>query len=179
MSRPLGLWLIVAIAGVLIASLAVYSFYGPPQKGPDHSKEMTEISLPPSPDEEELGCLTMALYHEARGEGWNGMVAVGHAILNRVDSSRYPRTICSVIKQGGESPPCQFSWWCDGRSEKLKDATIELYAETISYQLLAGLLPDPTYGATSFHATYVRPYWADHLEKTVTVGRHVFYRDEP
>jgi len=30
--------------------------------------------------------------------------------------------------------------------------------------------------ATHYHADYVLPYWADSLDKTVQIGRHIFYR---
>ena len=68
--------------------------------------------------QDEQHCLALSLYWEARGEGRRGMVAVGWTVLNRVHSRDFPATPCGVIRQGGEAPPCQFSWWCDGKSDK-------------------------------------------------------------
>ena len=61
----------------------------------------------------------MNIYHEARGEPDAGKEAVGHVVLNRAADPRFPGQICDVVRQGGELPRyrCQFSWWCDGRSD--------------------------------------------------------------
>ena len=57
----------------------------------------------PAPDgDAEWQCLTEALYFEARGESLEGQIAVAEVILNRVDSPLYPRTVCGVVKQGGQ-----------------------------------------------------------------------------
>jgi len=50
-------------------------------------------------------CLSLALYHEARGEPLNGQRAVAEVIMNRVESDRFPDTICGVVMQ-----PNQFSF---------------------------------------------------------------------
>ena len=33
-----------------------------------------------------------------------------------------------------------------------------------------------TGGATSYHANYVKPYWAPTLKRTAQIGKHIFYR---
>src|SRR5690625_3947560 len=53
--------------------------------------EMVEVD-----ESSEWRCLAEAMYFEARGEGLAGQVAVGEVILNRVDSSRYPNSVCDV-----------------------------------------------------------------------------------
>ena len=70
---------------------------------------------------EEQQCLALAMYWEARGEGRHGMIAVGWTILNRAKSENFPATPCVVVYQGGERSPCQFSWWCDGKSDQPRD----------------------------------------------------------
>ncbi|MGH6921343.1 MAG: cell wall hydrolase, partial [Geminicoccaceae bacterium] len=57
-------------------------------------------------------CLALAMYWEAQSEGPDGMLAVAAVVLNRVAHPEFPDTVCGVVRQGGESPPCQFSWWC-------------------------------------------------------------------
>jgi spore germination cell wall hydrolase CwlJ-like protein len=47
------------------------------------------------------------------------MRAVASVIFNRVADQRFPNSVCGVVQEGGESPPCQFSWWCDGKSDWL------------------------------------------------------------
>jgi len=66
-----------------------------------------------------LRCMALNIYFEARGEPFLGKIAVGHVVLNRIAHSRYPSNACDVIRQGGERRRhrCQFSWWCDGRSD--------------------------------------------------------------
>lgn len=45
--------------------------------------------------------LAQCIHGEARGESYSGQVAVGAVILNRVDDSRFPKTIAGVIYQPG------------------------------------------------------------------------------
>ena len=53
----------------------------------------------------EYNCVVQALYHEARGEGKEGVLAVASVIQNRVLSGVYPDEHCQVIHQ-----PKQFSY---------------------------------------------------------------------
>ncbi len=70
----------------------------------------------------EWECLTEALYFEARGERLDGLFAVAEVILNRVDSARYPDTVCDVINQGtGRKYACQFTYTCDGLPETVTE----------------------------------------------------------
>ena len=43
-------------------------------------------------------------------------------------------------------------------------------------EALAGHVFAPVGHATHYHADYVLPYWADSLDKTIQIGRHIFYR---
>jgi spore germination cell wall hydrolase CwlJ-like protein len=123
---------------------------------------------------QEQRCLAEAMYWEARGEGRRGMTAVGWTVLNRVRSPRFPSTPCSVVHQGGERPPCQFHYWCDGRSDEPRDLPSWQSALTIAAQLLHDTPPDPTDGALYFHNVSVRT--PRHRNRTARIGSHVFYR---
>jgi spore germination cell wall hydrolase CwlJ-like protein len=123
---------------------------------------------------EEQRCLAEAMYWEARGEGRRGMIAVGWTVLNRVRSARFPSTPCDVVHQGGERPPCQFNYWCDGRSDRPRDLPSWRSALSIAAQLLQDPPPDPTGGALYFHNSSVRT--PRHRDRTAKIGRHVFYR---
>ncbi len=71
---------------------------------------------------QEIGCLALTIYHEARGESELGKLAVGHVVMNRTRSALFPASVCAVVWQGGQQlHRCQFSWWCDGRSDRPKD----------------------------------------------------------
>ena len=88
-----------------------------------------------------IKCLAMNMYHEARGQGSAGLLGVSSVVMNRVKDKRFPNTICEVVHQGPtreswktrQTPDpndakfypirhrCQFSWYCDGRSDEPKD----------------------------------------------------------
>lgn len=121
-------------------------------------------------------CLALSLYWEARGEGRPGMVAVGWTILNRVEHEEFPSTTCAVVRQGGEQPPCQFSWWCDGRSDRPREQKSWKLAQNIASELLHDPPPDPTDGSLFFHRANVKPSWARSRVRTARIGTHVFYR---
>jgi spore germination cell wall hydrolase CwlJ-like protein len=119
-------------------------------------------------------CVALAMYWEARGEGHRGMLAVGAVVLNRVEDDRFPSSVCGVVYQGGETPPCQFSWWCDGKSDRPTHG--ELWASSLSLadELLTARPSDPTHGALFFHNTSIRSPWR--RDRTARIGNHVFYR---
>lgn len=58
-------------------------------------------------DEETLMLLAALIHCEARGESYEGQVAVGAVVLNRVRSSAYPDTISGVIYASGQFSPAQ------------------------------------------------------------------------
>ena len=141
----------------------------------------------------EITCLAKNMYFEARSEGIAGVVATTQVVYNRVNSEEYPNTICEVIEQAKISQwwlkekgiikpiknKCQFSWFCDGYSdEPIDDKTYsELFelAEQFVNGEHEGMI-DITGGALWYHADYVHPRWANHLEVTTKVGRHIFYK---
>ena len=135
---------------------------------------------------------------EARNQEWQGIVAVGLVTLNRVADSRFPDTPCEVVYQGptsrwwyekhGKIVPikhrCQFSWFCDGKSDVVPKHDQELWHSilTLSGEMIGaynwGSLNDITQGSTHYHADYVYPEWRREKTKTITVGNHIFYRWE-
>lgn len=127
-------------------------------------------------DPKEAECLALAMYFEARAEGREGMRAVGHVILNRRDDPRFPSGICAVVREGGPDRGCQFSWYCDGRSDMPTDRRSWRIVGALAYQLLADRLEDTTGGALFYHATWIDVPWKRAREKTRTIGRHAFYR---
>ena len=144
-------------------------------------------------DNEHVKCLALNMYHEARDQGTAGKLAVSAVVINRVSDSRFPTTICEVIKQGptrkswrdpSVSYPiknrCQFSWYCDGISDEVKDE--KTYQKILDFARLIMhndiQFVDITDGATHYHADYVKPDWADTKTRTTEIGDHIFYRWE-
>lgn len=135
------------------------------------------LRLPAKPEPAAMECLSLAMYHEARSEPGLGLRAVGHVIMNRVADPRFPDTVCGVVKQGGEVPPCQFSWWCDGKPDRPVYTGLYRRAEVLAYLLLTTSDDeDPTDGALYFHAYHVAPFWSENFQRTVVIGNHEFYR---
>ena len=121
-------------------------------------------------------CMALNLYHEARGEDAAGVLAVGNVVLNRVQSKRFPSTICKVVKQGGQRRhKCQFSWWCDGRSDKAKNKAAWQEMVWLAGKLLDGSIADNTNGALFYHTSNVNPYWNVNMTQKAQHGVHIFY----
>lgn len=129
-----------------------------------------------------LICLAMNIYHEARGEPLAGRIAVSQVVLNRTRSPQFPNTVCGVVKQAeyyNNYPvrhKCQFSWWCDGKSDKPKDFREWEKALSLSELILVQNVPDITESSLYYHSTAVTPYWAAHYEQSVQINNHIFYR---
>ena len=134
---------------------------------------------------EAIVCLALNVYHEAKNQSLSGQIAVAEVVMNRVDDPRYPNNVCDVVKQGltykwNPGFPirnkCQFSWYCDGKSDvaKQKDAWEE--ALSVSKGVYHGYLNAYLEGATHYHAYYVNPSWAETKTYITRIDDHIFYR---
>ena len=130
---------------------------------------------------DEIECLALNIYFEARGEPDLGKRAVGHVVLNRVADERFPGSVCAVVRQGGEERKlrCQFTWWCDGRSDRPEDLAAWRSSMKLARSVFWGFSEDPTAGALWYHATYVKPVWRTRLTKSARIGDHLFYAGGP
>jgi spore germination cell wall hydrolase CwlJ-like protein len=110
-----------------------------------------------------------------------GQYAVGLVTLNRVESDRFPDTVCGVVKQAkywNNNPirnKCHFSWYCDGKSDKPEDIVAWTKAKSIAEMLLLFHIEDFTNGATHYHAPYVSPSWSKEKKVAAIIGGHIFY----
>ena len=141
------------------------------------------VLLPQAPGYEDLAaadrCLAQAIYFEARGEPFEGRMAVAQVIRNRVADRRYPNDVCGVVFQNAHRRhACQFSFACDGRSDEPRDMTAWRDAVDLAKLVNEGGLRDLTSAATHYHADYVAPDWGKAFDATVTIGRHLFYRND-
>ncbi len=138
----------------------------------------TLLQLPePQLENTEVTCLREAIYHEARGEEIAGQFAVAEVILNRVDTVRFPNSVCEVVHQNSHRRnACQFSFACGDRSLKLSDDRATAIAGRIADLSIHGFPRELTRGATHYHAARVSPDWARVLERTARYGAHIFYR---
>ena len=128
------------------------------------------------------------IYHEANNQSMLGQLAVGQVVMNRVEDSRFPNTVCEVVKEAvtyknTDKPvlhKCQFSWYCDGKKDE-PNYDSKAWSNALKYAVVVlggDITLDFTDGATHYHATYVRPAWAKTKTRTTRIDRHIFYRWE-
>ena len=145
-------------------------------------------------------CLAQNIYFEASVEPTAGKIAVGLVALNRMHDARYPDTICGVVKEGPVRESwktkqhanlsddqriyypikfrCQFTWYCDGKDEKIRYQDTWLQSQIIALQILEGQYAGMVEGATHYHANWVDPAWRHELSYIGQIGDHLFYRWE-
>ena len=131
-------------------------------------------------------CMALNIYYEARGSNLADRAATADVVINRVLDTRYPNTICEVVKQGRQHPSgammrnkCQFSWYCDGKHDRPQNEDLWIDAQMLAYQMVhEDKYRGITEGATHYHATYVKPHWASTLQLVGRIGAHIFYRWE-
>lgn len=137
---------------------------------------------------EAIMCLALNVYHEARSEEMAGQIAVSQVVMNRVESEYYPDSPCEVIYQGPTRPQwddpdkqvpvrhrCQFSWYCDGKSDDPTDEEAWRQSVTVAWGVFNNQVFDQVNGALWYHADYVTPAWASEKSETARIGSHIFY----
>lgn len=146
---------------------------------------LSTVSAAAQLSSDELTCLTYNIYHEARGEGIPAQRAVAWVTMNRVISTKYPNSICDVVYQSHRDKngnpikhKCQFSWYCDGKSDEINDVDAYLIAEDVAFNVFLAhhFQIDPTDGAVMYHADYVQPSWKNHYQRTVQIDTHIYYK---
>lgn len=129
-----------------------------------------------APLDDAITCLARSIYWEAKGRETPEMEAVASVVMNRLGHEGFPDKVCAVVKQGSETKNCQFSWWCDGRSDQVQEETRYTLAKEIARKALNKQLNDRTHGAMYFHDKNVKPDWAGKYIKTAQIGRFLFYK---
>ncbi len=118
------------------------------------------------PDDEEMELLARAVYSEARGEQFEGQVAVAAVILNRIEDPAFPDDVAGVIFQ-----PQAFTAVSDGQFWLEPDDTAYRAVE----EALNG--EDPTGRALYYYNPATATSWWIFTRPTLTrIGRHVFAR---
>ena len=148
---------------------------------------------------EELYCLAINSYWEARGESLEEKLAIAQVVMNRVENNRYPDDVCSVITQGPKreswktqknpSMPhserkyfpvlnrCQFSWFCDGRTDSISNLRGWEDSVISAYLVYTGYGEDKVNGATHYYAhKKVTPRWADAMVVTAKLRGHTYLK---
>ena len=151
-----GLFILLGII-IFIAIFGILELMGQEQVKASNSSNTSDVQL-----------LARAINGEARGEPYEGQVAVGAVILNRVKDSKFPNTIAGVIYQSGA-----FTAVADGQI----NVPIEEGATVVKAARDALNGWDPTEGAIYYFnpATATNKWiWSRPLIKTI--GKHRFCR---
>ena len=127
-------------------------------------------------------CMALNVFHEARGESFDGQQAVALVTWNRAGKRK--DKVCEVVTKDR-----QFSWTADklqltSKGYRLKKGAYPKKQEKAAWRsavfvaelVMKNKVPDFTHGSTHYHANYVRPQWAKSMKLTRVVGRHIFYR---
>ena len=126
----------------------------------------TNISYASSSNTSDIQLMARAINGEARGEPYEGQVAVGAVILNRVKSSQFPNTIAGVIYQSGA-----FTAVADGQINQpiAEDSTVYKAAR----DAMNGW--DPTGGCIYyFNPDTATNKWIWSRPHVKTIGKHRF-----
>ena len=127
---------------------------------------------------QELNCLAEAIYFEARGEPYDGQIAVAQVVVNRVRNSFYPDSICGVVYQNKHwRNRCQFSFACDRIPDRIREPDAWTKAMAFAEGVMAGeKFIEEVDDSTHYHADYVYPRWVRGMVKRDKIGRHIFYQ---
>lgn len=115
-------------------------------------------------DSNNLNLLARIINGEARGEPYNGMVAVGAVVLNRVSNPNFPSTVAGVIYQSGAF-------------DAVSDGQINLEPPKQCYNAARDALNgwDPTGGSIYyFNPATATNKWIWSRPHTITIGKHRF-----
>jgi spore germination cell wall hydrolase CwlJ-like protein len=92
--------------------------------------------------DQEIYCLTEALYFESRSLPEKGQAMVAMVIINRTKSKKFPNTICEVVRQPSKNPKlpkhCAFTYFCNGLPEIVDDHLAWDKALQIAHKAIRG-----------------------------------------
>lgn len=126
----------------------------------------------------DLEILARTVYGEARGESFEGQVAVARVMVNRWKAKKWfsGATIAETCQK-----PQQFSCWNANDPNRAKLLAADLtdpkmrQAVQAAIAALAGGGPPWIKGATHYHTTAISPTWAKDKQPAGRLGAHVFY----
>lgn len=152
--------IILIILAIITTFLAVFGILELVQREPVKASNSGNTS--------DVQLLARAINGEARGEPYEGQVAVGAVILNRVKDSKFPNTIAGVIYQSGA-----FTAVADGQI----NVPIEEGATVVKAARDALNGWDPTDGAIYyFNPDTATNKWIWSRPLIKTIGKHRFCR---
>lgn len=131
------------------------------EKAKEESSSAGSLNASINASASDMTLLAAIIQCEAGSECYEGKVAVGAVVMNRMRSSRWPNSISGVIYQSGQFSPVRNG----SLARVLASGNISSACRRAAEDALAGV--DPTGGKTFFH----RVNGASGL----VIGNHVFY----
>lgn len=117
----------------------------------------------------DLICLVKVVRHEAANQSRTGQLAVAQLVMNRVNSPRFPNTICGVAHQRGQF--FNTNAYNPSRADALWQTALE-----VSLDARNGI-SDPVIGdAVFYHAAYAPSRFHASRPRVAQIGDHIFYR---
>lgn len=143
------------------------------------STVIENINALPSDIAQELICLSLNIYHEARGSLQQDQISTAFVALNRTKSIIFPDTVCNVVWQYYTTRKgkyvAQFSWTRDGAPDKPRTQSSWIVAQKLAYIAYFGGTPDPTSGRLNYYAhKIVHPSWAWRAKNKIVIGAHTY-----
>jgi spore germination cell wall hydrolase CwlJ-like protein len=116
-------------------------------------------------------CLARAMYFESIRSSDEGMLAVGTVVMNRLESGKYPNTVCGVVGQKNQFAPGVLS-------KRMQEGTSRQRAERIAQAVLNGKRHRGVGKAMFFH-TAGRTYRYSNMHYVLVAGGNAFYERKP
>ena len=131
---------------------------------------------------QEVQCLAENVYFESGNQTFEGKLAVAQVTINRVNSGKFPSTVCGVVKQKEQingRMVCQFSWFCNQaynlvRNKYQWEESVIVAKKALTNEVAHDILHKEK--ALYFHANYVNPGW--NLPRITQIGSHIFYKEK-
>lgn len=131
--------------------------------------------------------LALTMWGEARSHGEAGMRAVGHVIMNRLQTNKrdFGNDVREVVRDRK-----QFSCWNSNDPNKKimmnignlkpdsQDRRMWEIAQEVASEILTGQSKDPTHDSLFYHTSNIKPYWTKGVAPVAHIASHVFYQDD-
>ena len=129
-----------------------------------------------SPDQQkDLICVSLNVYHEARGTSVNNQQGVAWVVKNRMAIKN--KSACAIVyERNGSRGRAQFSWIVNTHKRLLEQKSWDQAQQIAFAVLFDSTVHDVTKGSTHFHEKHVMPVWSSKSRSRVVLGSHVFVK---
>ena len=131
-------------------------------------------------DQQNLHCLALNVYYEARGEPRSGQYAVAEVTMNRVASPYFPDTVCAVVyEKRWDSLRRRYVGafsWTELHRRPAPEGKEWRRAWEVAETVYRNRHEPKLHGVLHYHAAYIKPSWSRGRRPVAQIGKHLFYR---